>query len=434
MIPGIGFVTTECVKDCRWIKIAILIMLTILYAQIAHASTVNISWLSNSDSDLAGYKVYYGTGTRNYQHYIDVGVLNNAVIDGLSEGVAYYFAVTAYDTLGNESAYSDEVQANIPAQGRDTSDGGSDVLPGDGDTGGQDSGSSDLPDGGSGDIEPQADSDFDGIPDNVELLWGLDPNDPLDSLQDSDGDGVVNLVEYMAGTDPLDLVDRPATDDVLKDIIGDVDAPMDLTGINPTGEYSIVPLIAATPEVMDNILDVSEPGTYLYNVYNVDGVLVYRLRVSVTSELFATGSFVPGDSLNLEDLSIGIVIQLRADAAFREVPIGIGNTATEPASTVSYDDGNGFEFDLLPYGLALAQPASITVSFDKKDPVIQKYDENENIWKDITDITVSDGLVSFSTQELGKFRIYSEAKETADAPVAASGGGGGGCFITSAEL
>ncbi len=427
MIPGTGVVTAECVKDCKWIKIAILIMLTILYAQLAHASTVNISWLSNSDNDLAGYRVYYGTGTRNYQHYIDVGALTNAAIDGLSEGVTYYFAVTAYDASGNESAYSAEVQANIPAQGKDTPGGGSDVLPGDGDTGGQD--------GGSGYIEPQADSDSDGIPDNVELLWGLDPDDPLDSLQDSDGDGVVNLVEYMAGTDPLDLVDRPATDDILKDIIGDVDAPMDLIGINPMGEYSIVPLIAATPEVVDNILDVNEPGTYLYNVYNADGVLVYRLRVSVTSELFARGSFAPGNSLNLEDLSIGIVIQLRADAAFREVPIGIGNTTTEPASTVSYDDGNGFEFDLLPYGLALAQPASITVNFDKKDPIIQKYDENKNIWKDITDITVSNGLVTFSTQELGKFRIYSEAKETADAPVAASGGGGGGgCFITSAEL
>lgn len=86
----------------------------IQFAELAHASGVSISWLKNTESDVAGYKVYYGTTTRNYQHSIDVGPFTSAVIDGLNGGVTYYFAVTAYDTSGYESAYSLEVQATIP--------------------------------------------------------------------------------------------------------------------------------------------------------------------------------------------------------------------------------------------------------------------------------------------------------------------------------
>lgn len=48
------------------------------------------------------------------------------------------------------------------------------------------------------------DSDMDGVPDDVELLWGLNPNDPTDVLVDDDGDGLSYLEEFLAGTDPED--------------------------------------------------------------------------------------------------------------------------------------------------------------------------------------------------------------------------------------
>jgi hypothetical protein len=83
-------------------------------AHLAYASGVSISWNKNSESDVAGYKVYYGTATNTYQNILDVGPFTSAVIDGLTAGVTYYYAVTAYDTSGNESAKSQEVQATMP--------------------------------------------------------------------------------------------------------------------------------------------------------------------------------------------------------------------------------------------------------------------------------------------------------------------------------
>jgi hypothetical protein len=405
---GICIVIPKAMKIARWIFMTILVVLILQVNHIAQAATVRISWLSNTESDLAGYKVYYGPVSHNYSLSKDVGLALTTDIAGLSNGTTYYLAVTAYDSSGNESAYSQEVQAVIPEAG------GAEPAP--------------------------ADTDADGIPDNVEILWGLDPSDPLDSIQDLDGDGVVNLVEYMANTDPRDFSSRPATDNILRDFIGVVDEPIDLSALNPSGNNSIVPLISGTPEVANNALDIAEPGVYLYNVFNQNGTLVYRLRVSVTSHLFSQGSFTPGTPLSLEDLTVGISIQLTADAILRNVPIGIGNSSLEPSSVIAYDGGNGVEFAVLPYGLALATPATVTVTFDKSNPLVQRYDENEGTWKNISNVTVSGTQVSFSTQELGKFRIYSEESSSAITSVPGSssasggGGGGGGCFISTAQL
>lgn len=52
-----------------------------------------------------------------------------------------------------------------------------------------------------------ADSDGDGMPDQWELAYGLDPNDPSDANLDPDGDGFTNVEEYVGGTEPI--VDEP---------------------------------------------------------------------------------------------------------------------------------------------------------------------------------------------------------------------------------
>lgn len=77
-------------------------------------SNVTLHWQANNELDLAGYKVYYGTVSREYDTVIDVGVNTFCRIGNLSEGIRYYFAVTAYDLAGNESDFSEQVSTIIP--------------------------------------------------------------------------------------------------------------------------------------------------------------------------------------------------------------------------------------------------------------------------------------------------------------------------------
>jgi len=72
-----------------------------------------VSWDPNTESDLAGYKVYVGTASRVYGVPVDVGTTTSFKVINLLKGQTYYFAITAYDTEGNESAYSNEVSKTI---------------------------------------------------------------------------------------------------------------------------------------------------------------------------------------------------------------------------------------------------------------------------------------------------------------------------------
>lgn len=53
------------------------------------------------------------------------------------------------------------------------------------------------------------DSDGDGLTDDWELKYGLDPRNPADAMADKDGDLFTNLEEYEAGTDPSDPKSHP---------------------------------------------------------------------------------------------------------------------------------------------------------------------------------------------------------------------------------
>ncbi len=63
-------------------------------------------------TDLAGYKVYYGTSSGNYTQSINIGNVTTYTVSNLSPGT-YYFSVTSYDSSGIESTYSNEVSKTI---------------------------------------------------------------------------------------------------------------------------------------------------------------------------------------------------------------------------------------------------------------------------------------------------------------------------------
>ena len=83
------------------------------------AETVALSWDANTEPNIGGYKVYYktdsnsvpfdGIGAVEGVSPVDAHNLTSSTVSGLDPNLTYYFAVTAYDTTGSESPYSNIV-------------------------------------------------------------------------------------------------------------------------------------------------------------------------------------------------------------------------------------------------------------------------------------------------------------------------------------
>ena len=91
-------------------SIAVLLCL----APSAYAASVAITWNANSESDLAGYLVLYGTAPGVYGTTVNVGNATSYTVSGLATG-QYYFVVRAYSNVGLQSPPSVEVTATLAA-------------------------------------------------------------------------------------------------------------------------------------------------------------------------------------------------------------------------------------------------------------------------------------------------------------------------------
>ena len=118
------------------ITLAIVILILIAIAMFfdflgktgKSSGEATLSWSANTESDLAGYKIYYGTSPRtgdcpqaSYLEKLDVGKTDTAdkptyKIENLDTGKTYYFSITSYDVSGNESCFSLEMSKNIPKE------------------------------------------------------------------------------------------------------------------------------------------------------------------------------------------------------------------------------------------------------------------------------------------------------------------------------
>lgn len=80
------------------------------FALSAQRASISLTWDNNPETDLGGYRVYYGPATRSYTNYQNVGKTNICTVTNLVDNASYFFAVTAFNTNGLESDYSNEVR------------------------------------------------------------------------------------------------------------------------------------------------------------------------------------------------------------------------------------------------------------------------------------------------------------------------------------
>ena len=245
-------------KDLKIIKTALILAATLLLLPVTlMAASVVVEWAANTEEDLAGYKVYYGTQSGTYPSTLKIGKVTSLQVDNMEAGKTYYIAMGAYDTSDNESAKSAEVSISIPVP--DTTPPTGSILINAGaatassrtvtlslsatDTEGtiaammissdgatwsaeaafsasqawvlaegdgnktvyakfKDSNGNWMTTPVSDTIQLVLDSDGDGMPDVWEIANGFNPNDTSDAGIDSDGDGYNNLEEYANNTNP----------------------------------------------------------------------------------------------------------------------------------------------------------------------------------------------------------------------------------------
>ena len=82
-------------------------------AEAATAGTITLTWVANPDTNVVGYKIYYGTTSQVYTTNIVAGNVTTTTIGGLAAEATYYFAATSYDASGHESGYSIETTGTI---------------------------------------------------------------------------------------------------------------------------------------------------------------------------------------------------------------------------------------------------------------------------------------------------------------------------------
>lgn len=109
-------------RVCRAFAAAMLLAMLALITSTSHAADVTLGWDPNSENDVEGYGVYFSQDDSGPPYtlfgYVALNEMNDPgspsfTITGLEMGARYFFAVTAYDTSGNESAYSNSVCADV---------------------------------------------------------------------------------------------------------------------------------------------------------------------------------------------------------------------------------------------------------------------------------------------------------------------------------
>jgi hypothetical protein len=371
--------------------------------------TLQIAWSSNTEDDLSGYRLYYGTSSRDYDHVLNVGNTASVTVEGFLEGETYYFGLTAYDYSGNESGYSAEVSVSIPGTSSDGSGSSSYGI-------------------------------FYTFLKWVRTLFGSQQatDSPIAQYSIKDFSSMssrsiarslsVVRVGGVKSSTPTTIEPAGTTDYIIKDTVAMVGEYYDISLIYPDGTYIFLPLTSDTPRILNDLFVADAPGPYLYLVADALGEYLHILRVSTMDMLYAYGDYKNGSETYLEDKDLGVSVMLSSQALESDLPVAIGQNYNDisEANAQTMNGKNCLEFSIVPYGLTLSEPAEVRVEYEGSSAAVEYFDENDGVWKSIPDAKVENGQVVFSAQTLGKFRVYGDPSGSAES----SGGGGGGCFIT----
>jgi hypothetical protein len=95
-------------------KIATAVVLMLLVATVAYAKIIGFAWDANTETDLAGYKMYCGsTSGGPYTFVKSVTQPITTTTNDFTTSGTYYCVLTAYDSSGNESGYSNQVMVVV---------------------------------------------------------------------------------------------------------------------------------------------------------------------------------------------------------------------------------------------------------------------------------------------------------------------------------
>ncbi len=106
----------------RAFSAGLLFSLLAIFTSSAFAAEATLAWNPNTESDVEGYGVYFSQDDPGPPYSLFGYVTLNEISDpdnptftvtGLETGARYYFAVTAFDTAGNESDFSSSVCADV---------------------------------------------------------------------------------------------------------------------------------------------------------------------------------------------------------------------------------------------------------------------------------------------------------------------------------
>ena len=102
----------------KFIALSLTIVILFMVHQTAHAADISLQWDANTESDLAGYRVFVRTagGSYDYNNPDWEGTTTTCTITDLDYYSDYYFVVRAFDDAGNESDDSAEEYYQAPGE------------------------------------------------------------------------------------------------------------------------------------------------------------------------------------------------------------------------------------------------------------------------------------------------------------------------------